>query len=110
MQAPAKDILHDLVEMAKGVQHPMRGLFLRHYLAQACKDALPDTGSKFEGDGGDVSHAVDFILRNFGETNRLWVRMQNQGPASQKKERGRTETTENSRRDESSEVIPTGRY
>ena len=87
MQAPARDILHDLVEMAKGVQHPMRGLFLRHYLAQACKDALPDTGSKFEGDGGDVSHAVDFILRNFGETNRLWVRMQNQGPASQKKRR-----------------------
>ena len=73
--------------MAKGVQHPMRGLFLRHYLAQACKDALPDTGSKYEGDGGDVSHAVDFILRNFGETNRLWVRMQNQGPASQKKRR-----------------------
>ena len=85
LQAPAKDILHDLVEMSKGVQHPMRGLFLRHYLAQACKDALPDTGSKYEGDGGDVSHAVDFILRNFGETNRLWVRMQNQGPASQKK-------------------------
>ena len=87
LQAPAKDILHDLVEMAKGVQHPMRGLFLRHYLAQACRDALPDTGSPFERDGGDVSHAVDFILRNFGETNRLWVRMQNQGPASQKKRR-----------------------
>ena len=103
-------MLHDLVEMAKGVQHPMRGLFLRHYLAQACKDALPDTGSKFEGDGGDVSHAVDFILRNFGETNRLWVRMQNQGPASQKKRR------EEERKQlkilvgtKSSTVIPTGR-
>jgi len=87
MQAPAKDILHDLVEMAKGVQHPMRGLFLRNYLAQACKDTLPDTGSAFEGDGGDVSHAVDFVLRNFGETNRLWVRMQNQGPTKDKKRR-----------------------
>jgi len=87
-QAPAKDILNDLVEMTKGVQHPMRGLFLRNYLAQACKDKLPDTGSKFEGRaGGDVSHAVDFILRNFSETNRLWVRMQNQGPTKEKKRR-----------------------
>ena len=32
-QAPAKDILKDLVEMSKGVQHPMRGLFLRNYLS-----------------------------------------------------------------------------
>ncbi|KAH8074057.1 hypothetical protein JL721_2616 [Aureococcus anophagefferens] len=56
-QAPAKDILNDLVEMAKGVQHPMRGLFLRNYLAQACKDKLPDAGSEYEGHGGDVSDA-----------------------------------------------------
>lgn len=87
-QAPAKDILNDLVEMAKGVQHPMRGLFLRNYLSHACKDKLPDTGSKFEGQsGGDVSHAVDFVLRNFSETNRLWVRMQNQGPSKERKRR-----------------------
>ena len=41
-QAPAKDILKDLVEMAKGVQHPMRGLFLRNYLAHVARDKLPD--------------------------------------------------------------------
>lgn len=29
-----KDILKDLVEMCKGVQHPTRGLFLRSYLCQ----------------------------------------------------------------------------
>ena len=34
-----------------------------------------------------MSHAVDFVLRNFGETNRLWVRMQNQGPTKDKKRR-----------------------
>lgn len=34
LEAPARDILKDLVEMAKGVQHPMRGLFLRNYLSQ----------------------------------------------------------------------------
>lgn len=29
-----KEILKDLVEMCKGVQHPTRGLFLRSYLCQ----------------------------------------------------------------------------
>jgi hypothetical protein len=29
-----QDILRDLVEMCKGVQHPTRGLFLRSYLCQ----------------------------------------------------------------------------
>lgn len=33
-EAPAKDVLKDLAEMSKGVQHPMRGLFLRNYLSQ----------------------------------------------------------------------------
>ncbi len=33
-EAPAKDILKDLVELCKGVQHPTRGLFLRAYLCQ----------------------------------------------------------------------------
>ena len=44
-EAAAKDILTDLVEMCRGVQHPMRGLFLRNYLAQVCVTA---------GGGGDV--------------------------------------------------------
>lgn len=37
----ARDILKDLVEMCRGVQHPMRGLFLRNYLLQCAKDKLP---------------------------------------------------------------------
>jgi hypothetical protein len=40
--------------MAKGVQHPMRGLFLRNYLSHVSKDKLPDTGSEYEGAGGTV--------------------------------------------------------
>ena len=36
-EAHAKDILKDLVEMCKGVQHPTRGLFLRSYLCQVRK-------------------------------------------------------------------------
>ena len=37
-----KIILKDLVEMCRGVQHPLRGLFLRNYLLQCTKSLLPD--------------------------------------------------------------------
>jgi Vacuolar protein sorting-associated protein 35 len=40
--------------MARGVQHPMRGLFLRTYLSQVSKNLLPDKGSEYEGEGGNV--------------------------------------------------------
>ena len=48
-EAPAKEILKDLIEMAKGIQHPVRGLFFRYYMLKKLKDRLPDKGSKFEG-------------------------------------------------------------
>ena len=84
-EAPAKDILKDLVEMTKGVQHPMRGLFLRSFLSTQTKDKLPDTNSEYEGEGGEVSDAIDFVLQNFCEMNRLWVRMQRQGSSKTKR-------------------------
>ena len=40
------------------------------------KDKLPDKDSPYEGEGGDVNDAIDFILQNLSEMNRLWVRMQ----------------------------------
>ena len=46
---PTTVIPQDLVEMCRGVQHPLKGLFLRNYLSQTSKDKLPDTGSSFEG-------------------------------------------------------------
>lgn len=78
-KAPTKDILFDLVELCRGVQHPMRGLFLRNYLSQVTRDKLPDKDSEYEGEGGDVKDAIEFVLQNFGEMNKLWVRMQHQG-------------------------------
>ena len=84
-EAPAKDILKDLVEMTKGVQHPMRGLFLRSFLSTQTKDKLPDTNSEYEGEGGNVTDAIDFVLQNFCEMNRLWVRMQRQGSSKTKR-------------------------
>ncbi|KAK9832171.1 hypothetical protein WJX74_001409 [Apatococcus lobatus] len=75
-EAPAKSVLKDLVEMCKGVQHPIRGLFLRSYLCQVSRGLLPDVGSEFEGDGGSISDAIEFLLINFAEMNKLWCRMQ----------------------------------
>lgn len=113
-QAPAKDVLRDLVEMCAAVQHPQRGLFLRAYLSQMMKDKLPDSGPPHPIDaaGGGVLNApawssneldepdtlaaataaavagtlvdsVEFVLRNFTEMNRLWVRMKNNVPAQE---------------------------
>lgn len=48
-KAPAKDIMFDLVEMSKGIQHPLRGLFLRYYLSQKTKDKLPDLHTEYHG-------------------------------------------------------------
>lgn len=86
-EAPAKDVLKDLVEMCRGIQHPVRGLFLRSYLSQVSRDKLPDIGSEYEGDENTVMDAVEFVLQNFTEMNKLWVRMQHQGPAREKEKR-----------------------
>ena len=91
-EAPAKDVLKDLVEMCRGVQHPMRGLFLRDYLSKLSKDKLPDSDNKYTGKGGSVRDSVDFILQNFTEMNKLWVRMQHQGPIREKERREKERT------------------
>ena len=88
-EGAAKDVLKDLVEMTKGVQQPIHGLFLRAYLSQCSKTLLPDTGSEYEGQGGDVRDAVDFVLQNFTEMNKLWVRMQHGGPQRDRERRER---------------------
>ncbi|KAJ1402812.1 vacuolar protein sorting-associated protein 35-like protein [Ochromonadaceae sp. CCMP2298] len=88
-EAPAKDVLKDLIEVIKGVQHPMRGLFLRNYLTLISKNKLPDVGSPYEGIGGTIQDAYSFLIQNFIETNRLWVRLQTQGASKERKKRER---------------------
>ncbi|XP_074645707.1 vacuolar protein sorting-associated protein 35-like [Tubulanus polymorphus] len=82
-----KDILKDLVEMCRGVQHPLRGLFLRNYLLQCTKNVLPDTDAETETETGVVKDSIDFIQLNFSEMNKLWVRMQHQGHTREKEKR-----------------------
>ncbi|KAA3488957.1 vacuolar protein sorting-associated protein 35B-like isoform X2 [Gossypium australe] len=59
-EAPAKELLQDLVEMCHGVQHPIRGLFLRSYLAQISRDRLLDIGSDYEGCHGACDSFILF--------------------------------------------------
>lgn len=51
-----RDLLRDLVEMCRGVQHPLRGLFLRNYLLQCTRNILPDVA---EGDDEDGSVSIE---------------------------------------------------
>ncbi|XP_048461938.1 vacuolar protein sorting-associated protein 35 [Rhincodon typus] len=85
-----KDILKDLVEMCRGVQHPLRGLFLRNYLLQCTRNILPDEGEESEEVvTGDINDSMDFVLLNFAEMNKLWVRMQHQGHSRDREKRER---------------------
>ncbi len=43
---------------------------------QVSRGLLPDVGSPYEGEGGTITDALDFLLLNFTEMNKLWVRMQ----------------------------------
>ncbi|KAE9413448.1 hypothetical protein Angca_006974 [Angiostrongylus cantonensis] len=96
-----RNILSDLVEMCRGVQNPLRGLFLRNYLLQSTRTLLPDSPDLNTTDvndlpesdkepqecDGTVSDAVHFVLVNFAEMNKLWVRMQHQGPSREREKR-----------------------
>ncbi|XP_040185397.1 vacuolar protein sorting-associated protein 35 [Rana temporaria] len=85
-----KDILKDMVEMCRGVQHPLRGLFLRNYLLQCTRNILPDEGEELDEEvTGDIADSMDFVLLNFAEMNKLWVRMQHQGHSRDKEKRER---------------------
>ncbi|MFH4978681.1 hypothetical protein AB6A40_005390 [Gnathostoma spinigerum] len=75
--------------MCRGVQHPLRGLFLRNYLLQCTRNLLPDAPQDENSDKGTVQDAIDFIMLNFGEMNKLWVRMQHQGPSRERDKRER---------------------
>ncbi|TID18146.1 hypothetical protein CANINC_003887 [Pichia inconspicua] len=90
--APVNEILNDMLEMCKGVQNPIRGLFLRYYLIQITKNYLIDQGNNINNnnnskDKKDLDKIVHFIILNFIEMNKLWVRLQFQGHSSEKNKR-----------------------
>jgi len=83
--APVKELMKDMMDMSRGVQHPIRGLFLRYYLSGQARDSLP-VG---DGDGGEgnLQDSISFILTNFVEMNKLWVRLQHQGHSRERDQR-----------------------
>ncbi|KAI5815748.1 vacuolar protein sorting-associated protein 35 [Pyronema omphalodes] len=83
--APVKEIMKDMMEMARGVQHPIRGLFLRYYLSQQARDSLPSGTS--DGPEGNFQDSISFIITNFIEMNKLWVRLQHQGHSREREKR-----------------------
>ncbi|KAL0252612.1 hypothetical protein I308_102004 [Cryptococcus tetragattii IND107] len=83
--APVKEIMKDMLEMSRGVQHPTRGLFLRHYLSGQTRDFLPVGNS--DGPGGNLQDSIGFVLTNFIEMNKLWVRLQHQGHSREREKR-----------------------
>jgi vacuolar protein sorting-associated protein 35 len=83
--APVKEIMKDMMEMSRGVQHPIRGLFLRYYLTGQARDHLPSgTG---DGPEGNLQDSINFVLTNFVEMNKLWVRLQHQGHSRERDQR-----------------------
>ncbi|KAG9290512.1 hypothetical protein G9A89_002487 [Geosiphon pyriformis] len=83
--APVKEIMKDIMEMSRGVQHPTRGLFLRHYLSGMTRDSLPIGND--QGPPGNLQDSISFILTNFIEMNKLWVRLQHQGHSRDREKR-----------------------
>ncbi|KAH9982074.1 vacuolar protein sorting-associated protein 35 [Lactifluus volemus] len=85
LEAPVKEIMKDMMEMSRGVLHPIRGLFLRHYLSGQTRDHLP-IGSD-TGPAGNLQDSIAFELTNFIEMNKLWVRLQHQGHSRDREKR-----------------------
>eukprot|EP00842_Homolaphlyctis_polyrhiza_P000883 jgi/Hompol1/1796/HPOL_004967-RA len=82
---PIKELMRDMLEMARGVQHPTRGLFLRYYLSGLTRDHLPD--SQQSSPHGTIEDSIHFVLQNFIEMNKLWVRLQHQGHSREREKR-----------------------
>ncbi|KAJ3515633.1 hypothetical protein NLJ89_g1633 [Agrocybe chaxingu] len=83
--APVKEIMKDMMEMSRGVLNPVRGLFLRHYLSGQTRDHLP-IGLE-PGPAGNLQDSISFVLTNFIEMNKLWVRLQHQGHSRDREKR-----------------------
>lgn len=100
--APVKEIMKDMMEMSRGVLHPIRGLFLRHYLSGQTRDHLPvrlEAGYAPRSSlllfalrlltrpTGNLQDSISFVLTNFVEMNKLWVRFQHQGHSRDREKR-----------------------
>lgn len=101
--APVREVMKDMMEMSRGVLNPIRGLFLRHYLSGQTRDHLPvhlESGYcsfysisrpfaqyLLYSPAGNLQDSINFVLTNFIEMNKLWVRLQHQGHSRDREKR-----------------------
>lgn len=60
---------------------PLAPRVRRHPAARVCSTQQPVAGTRFawlHAEGGNVIDALEFLLANFTEMNKLWVRMSHQ--------------------------------
>lgn len=63
---------------------------MRNYLLQCTRNVLPDSPDiDTDCPEGTVKDSIDFVLMNFAEMNKLWVRMQHQGHSRDRHNRER---------------------
>jgi len=74
-EVSSMEVIFDLLGMVKGVQNPLRGLFLRYFLLKMIKDKLPDIGNEYESENSKLGDTLKFIMQNLEEMNRLWIRL-----------------------------------
>ena len=64
-------ILDDLFDMIKGIQSPLRGLFIRHFLVTMIKAKLPNVTSI----DSTIEYSYNYLINNFKIMNTLWIRI-----------------------------------
>ena len=78
------DVLDDISDMLKQSQDVIHALFLRYFLLCVFKNYIPDSSQQ------DMEKALHFLLFNFVQMNRMWVRIADsvniEGNAEQRKE------------------------
>ena len=79
-----REIIFDLLGMVKGIQNPIRGLFVRYYLLKMIKDKLPDKDNIYLKEGGSFEDTLNFLIQNMDEMNGLWIRLGNDSIGNEK--------------------------
>lgn len=74
-QSSASEVMFDLFQMLKGIQNPLRGLFVRYFLLKILKDKLPDKGNEYERPNATAEDTLKFLMQNLDEMNKLWIRL-----------------------------------
>jgi hypothetical protein len=76
--ARIQEMFEDIVDMLRQAQDPVHALFLRHYILSVFKQSLPDHTPQ------DLERSLRFLMGNFAQMNRYWVRIADTAPASER--------------------------